>query len=208
MLVRRAVLPCHAKKSNNNFVRQFSASAMAASRPPWEESYRLPPTTQPTHYDLYLHPRLEEADFSGRVTIHVDSADAARSHFVAHVAKPLEVTSTRLEREDGEEVKIRDAFEHAPHEFWVVALEAPVPRGRYRLTMDFAGRLDQSILGYYKSVYDDERGRKRAIATSKFQPTYARRCFPCFDEPSFKSTYRSGLKALFLYNDNNTGNVN
>ncbi|GLG95614.1 Aminopeptidase N, partial [Gryllus bimaculatus] len=28
-----------------------------------------------------------------------------------------------------------------------------------------------------------------AIATSKFQPTYARQAFPCFDEPSFKSRF-------------------
>jgi hypothetical protein len=30
------------------------------------------------------------------------------------------------------------------------------------------------ILGFYKSVYVDENGVKRSIATSKFQPTYAR----------------------------------
>ena len=33
----------------------------------------------------------------------------------------------------------------------------------------------------------------RFIATSKFQPTFARRAFPCFDEPSFKSTFSTTL---------------
>lgn len=27
------------------------------------------------------------------------------------------------------------------------------------------------------------------MIASKFQPTYARQAFPCFDEPDFKATY-------------------
>ena len=53
----------------------------------------------------------------------------------------------------------------------------------------FRGNLTSGIVGFYKSVYTNSRQEKIPIASSKFQPTYARRAFPCIDEPSFKSTF-------------------
>ncbi len=44
-------------------------------------------------------------------------------------------------------------------------------------------------MGFYQSTYKSNKGESVPIATSKFQPTYARRAFPCFDEPSFKSEF-------------------
>ena len=46
----------------------------------------------------------------------------------------------------------------------------------------------------------DSNGRTRAIATSKFQPTYARRAFPCFDEPSFKVGPTANKSNVSLHN--------
>ncbi len=94
---------------------------------------------------------MAEGTFKGRVSIHVESSDVARSHFVVHAGKPLEVKSTRVEkRGDGDwgeslgEVEVREAFWHEPREFWVMRLGGSVGKGRYRITLEFEGRLDQS----------------------------------------------------------------
>lgn len=154
---------------------------------PWEVNYRIPEDTLPIHYDLYMHPNLEADKFSGRVTIEID-AQQPRDHLLVHI-KFLNVTSSDLTDDQGKTIPIKDAFEYAANEFWVVQLESKISTGKYFLTLEFTGPLDNGILGFYKSVYVDSNGKERAIATSKFQPTYARRAFPCFDEPSFKSTF-------------------
>jgi glutamyl aminopeptidase len=160
--------------------------------PLWESDYRIPQDTQASHYDLYLHPDLDNDTFSGKVTVHI-IALAQRDFFVVH-SKYHAITSTVLRNFRGDVIE-SDAFAYEPNEFWVVTPKSgAVSAGKYTLTMEFNGSLTEyGILGLYKSVYTDADGNQRAIATSKFQPTHARKAFPHFDEPSFKSTFNTTL---------------
>ena len=157
----------------------------------WEKDVRLPSHLLPLHYDLYLHPDLVSGLFMGRVTIAIE-ATSPTSYFLVHT-KHLDISDTRLSNGDGEEVSYMRAFEYERNEFWVVQLEGEVDAGNYSLSMQFNGNLTRGITGFYKSVYTNRFGDKVSIATSKFQPTYARKAFPCFDEPSFKSTFTTVL---------------
>ena len=157
----------------------------------WEKDVRLPSHLLPLHYDLYLHPDLSTGLFMGRVTIDIE-ATSPTSYFLVHT-KHLDISDTRLLNEDGDEISYMRAFEYDRNEFWVVQLEREVVAGNYSLSMEFNGNLTRGITGFYKSVYTNRLGKKVSIATSKFQPTYARKAFPCFDEPSFKSTFSTVL---------------
>lgn len=51
------------------------------------------------------------------------------------------------------------------------------------------------MAGFYRSSYKDQDGNTKYIATTQMEPTDARRAFPCFDEPSLKTTYTITLIA-------------
>ena len=164
------------------------------SAPGWETDYRIPQSTQPLHYDVYLFPDLKKDTFNGKVAIDIQVTGTTPREFLVVHTKHLNITKTNLVvTESGEEVDLAESFEYQPNEFWVVRPQAKhIPPGLvYTLFLEFNGKLvGNGILGFYKSVYvDSKTGENRAMATSKFQPTYARRAFPCFDEPSFKSTF-------------------
>ena len=127
----------------------------------------------------------------GRVTIAI-MATAPTSYFLVHT-KDLSITDTRLQDQAGDIVASRRVFEYKKNEFWVVELEQEAGIGNYSLSMEFSGNLSQGLAGLYKSVYTNSQGQKVPIITSMFQMTDARKAFPCFDEPSFKSTFSSEL---------------
>ncbi|KAK3890035.1 hypothetical protein Pcinc_005999 [Petrolisthes cinctipes] len=158
---------------------------------PWEANYRIPTTTLPHHYDLYLHPNLDTGRFSGRVGILI-GVTSPMTFLVAHI-KFMNVTRTELRTQSGAVIPLKDQFEYEPNQFWVVLPRSTLSPGNYTLHLEFEGSLDGSIVGFYRSVYTTKAGEKRSIATSKFQPTDARSAFPCFDEPSFKSTFTTTL---------------
>ena len=80
-------------------------------------------------------------------------------------------------------------FEYRPNQFWVVEPREQLQPGNYSVRMEFSGSLTTGNTGFYLSRYTDSNGNQVPIATSKFQPTAARKAFPCFDEPTYKSVF-------------------
>lgn len=60
------------------------------------------------------------------------------------------------------------------------------------LSVKFKGTIEDKLVGLYRSSYF-VNGEKRFMATTQFEATDARRCFPCWDEPALKATFKVTL---------------
>ncbi|XP_017785900.1 PREDICTED: glutamyl aminopeptidase-like isoform X2 [Nicrophorus vespilloides] len=141
--------------------------------------FRLPEGVKPTTYDLTLKPRLTEGIFDGTVKITVDvkqSVPDIRLHSNGLSIKSVKVNS--------EEVKF-----HLEPEYELLIVEKPSEmNAKVEMSIEFSGSMLDRIVGLYSSTYKSG-GKSRSIATTKFEPTYARQAFPCFDEPNMKANF-------------------
>lgn len=64
----------------------------------------------------------------------------------------------------------------------------PLTPGRYRLTFDYSGKINTQAAGLFALDYQTAEGSKRALFT-QFEAPDARRFFPSWDEPQFRTTY-------------------
>lgn len=78
-------------------------------------------------------------------------------------------------------------------EIVVFKFDEILPVGAGVLAMKFEGTLNDQMKGFYRSTYE-HNGEKKNMAVTQFEPTDARRCFPCWDEPAFKSTFKIMLE--------------
>ena len=155
-----------------------------------ENNFRLSDNVVPSHYEIALEPDLTNFTFTGSVSIDVKVLKS--THVISLNAKELSITEAYVQNESGTQmsgcVELDEQTQMA-HIFFV----GKVGAGLWQLKVNFTGVLNDSLKGFYRSFWTDANGNKHAVATTQFESTDARRCFPCFDEPHFKATYKAYL---------------
>uniref|UniRef100_A0A8D1QZU2 Aminopeptidase n=1 Tax=Sus scrofa TaxID=9823 RepID=A0A8D1QZU2_PIG len=156
----------------------------------WRD-FRLPDFINPVHYDLQVKPLLEQDTYTGTVNISINVTSPTQ-HLWLHLRETRITQLPVLWRPSGEQVQVRRCFEYKKQEYVVVEAEEELApnsgEGLYHLTMEFAGWLNGSLVGFYRTTYV-EKGQIKSIAATDHEPTDARKSFPCFDEPNKKATY-------------------
>lgn len=159
---------------------------MSASTDP----YRLPRHVSPTRYELRLEPDLAAATFRGRETITVTVTQATKTILLNAV--DLVIESAEVERQNGSVFEASIEMEAQTQRARLTFGESITP-GEWQLRLSFHGRLNDKLRGFYRSTYKDESGTTQTLAATQFEATDARRAFPCWDEPDFKSVFATTL---------------
>ena len=153
---------------------------------PSADAIVLPSNVKPSRYRLLLHPDLETFTFRGEQTVDIEIVEPTAR--IALNAAEMEITDVVLRRNGGatpaHSVSLEADSETATLDFGRVLAPGPA-----QLEMKFTGILNDRLVGFYRSEYQDGEGQTRYLATTQFEATDARRAFPCWDEPAQKAVF-------------------
>src|ERR1051326_5226863 len=139
---------------------------------------RLPFGITPQHYALTFAPDLEKAVFNGDETIDLEVNKATRT--IVLNAIELEFQETTVTQE-GRTQSAKWSFAPETQQATLTVPEDLQP-GAASLHIKFSGILNDKLRGFYLV-----KTRQRNYAASQFESTDARRAFPSFDEPAYRS---------------------
>ncbi|KAI0743398.1 peptidase family M1-domain-containing protein [Daedaleopsis nitida] len=154
------------------------------------KDYRLPTDVIPTHYDVKILTDLENLRFEGVVNIQLQ----VKKETTKIVLNSLELSLGEVVLSSSGDASSGDAQDAVAREFDAVQQRAiftfakALPAGSTaQLTISFDAPITDHMMGYYKSTGGADG--KTIYALTQFQPTSARRAFPCWDEPALKATF-------------------
>ncbi|MFI5197233.1 MAG: M1 family aminopeptidase [Thermoanaerobaculia bacterium] len=168
------------------FVLSFSAplSAVGTVQPP---KLRLPAGPAPVRYaaELWVDPSKET--FKGRIEIRISLKGESDTLWLN--GKELTIESASASAAAGaKDVVPAQAFPEGA-DFVRIHFQRNLSPGEYDLTLTYVGRLDlKDTEGLFRQKDGDDW-----YVFSQFESIFARRAFPCFDEPGYKVPWQLAL---------------
>lgn len=150
---------------------------------PWN-NVRLPIFVRPISYDLELTPNISTLAVRGIIKLIFQVTE--ETEFIVFHSKNISITSKTI----NEKLKVQRLLEYPEQEQLYLETDQPMKPGKtYSIRLKFQYNLSESLEGFYLSTYRDKDGNERRLATTHFEPTSARKAFPCFDEPQLKAKF-------------------
>jgi len=155
------------------------------------ENFRLPKYASPTKYSIELSPDLSQKIFLGNVDLDINILE--KTNEISLNVAELEIDSIIIKSEHNKNINVSSWDIDNEYEIMKINLSDFIDPGEINLSISYKGILNDKLRGFYHSTFKDSDGVNQSIATTQFESTDARRAFPCFDEPEYKSVFSVSL---------------
>lgn len=180
--------------------------------------FRLPLSTKPESYDLFLIPTIDglESSFCGEVKIIIVAIESTDT--ITLNVNELDITKVIFSEFNGQsnkEIKVIEQTTVSKNQQFVIKLESAITLDKkYMIQISFSGNIRTDGTGFFIESYIEDKVKKyvqidkcyiktlkfkifffliRWLAVSKFEGPYARSAFPCYDEPALKAVFNISI---------------
>jgi aminopeptidase N len=143
----------------------------------------LPKNVIPLDYDVAIVPDVAARTLRGKQTVKLLFREASAT--IQFNALDLSFQQVRF---DGKPVK--STVIDAKRQIVSVTLLKPAAPGTHTLTLAYTGKIESGPRGLFAQPFVKPDGSKDILLSTQFEATDARRMFPCWDEPAFRSTFQ------------------
>ena len=144
---------------------------------------RLSKDITPSNYSTVIEPSKDMSSYEGKVTIKANVLKQTKSiilHSKNHNIKTATICM-------GTQCLLPKLIIEEKSETIILENQKNI-QGDIEIHIEFTGKITDDLAGIYRSTYE-HKGRKEYLITTQCEAPYARRIFPCFDEPGKKATF-------------------
>jgi aminopeptidase N len=142
---------------------------------------QLPRNVRPLHYSINAVPDAANLRFTATTAIEIEVLEPTETI----VLNAAELDFARVVLDGASEARVSTDADAQTATFRFAESVAP---GRHRLSIDYSGKINTQAAGLFALDYTTEAGPRRALFT-QFEAPDARRFFPSWDEPNFRTPY-------------------
>ena len=147
---------------------------------------KLPKEVVPTEYAIRIVPNLDNFTFAGSESVKLNVRSPVHQLVLNGLELKIEAASV-----DGKELPLSAIKTDNEKELLTLTLPSELAVGDHALTLRFTGKINQQGQGLFYVRYQEQgSGARKVMLGTQFEATDARRFFPCWDEPAFRSRFQ------------------
>ena len=146
---------------------------------------QLPKQVVPRHYTLWIEPDLAARTTRGTARIEMEALQPVRD--LTLNALELTIDSAALVDDPAHPQRLRVQID-LEKQTLTLTPSAALAAGSHTISIAYRGKIGVQAEGFFVDKYPTASGDKFMLGT-QFEPTDARRVFPCWDEPVYRATY-------------------